>query len=618
MPAKHPSPPSLPANLMRQLAMAESALRAGDLATSSRLAEAVATQAPDAVAAWHLWAVSLAQRGMHQAACVPFQHALELTPDDPHLLANFATALRRLDRLDEAASLWRRAVGLAPAFGQAWLDLGLAELDRERHEEAEAAFRHATACMPRSATAWHGLASSLDARDRPVDAEAALRKALACDPRQPRVLMHLGHVLRRQARVEEALTCYEAARAAGAETPELLDAEAGALLDAGQVDAAIAAARQLTATYPDFAPGHGTLARILWEYGDGTGTDADPMADFASAVRARPDDAPLRYAYAQLLQQAGRGEAALEQMVALRSHNDQPPFRRFEAAVLDALGRAEEAGRIYDELYSTTALRTPDFLNACTRHLLRTGQWKAAAARAEEALAQDSRNQEAWAYLGTAWRLLGDAREFWLCDYERLITLVDIDAPPGYADVGEFLQDLQTTLLPLHRASREPLRQTLRHGTQTPGNLFGRLEPAIQAVERAIQESAERWIATLPDDDGHPFLRRKVPHIAMRGAWSVKLVSNGYHVNHIHHQGWISSAFYVFLPPVMDDAAKTAGSIGFGQPPVDLGLDLAPRRILHPRAGSLALFPSCMWHGTVPFTDDAFRLTVACDMVPAP
>ncbi len=51
---------------------------------------------------------------------------------------------------------------------------------------------------------------------------------------------------------------------------------------------------------------------------------------------------------------------------------------------------------------------------------------------------------------------------------------------------------------------------------------------------------------------------------------------------------------------------------------VDLGLDLAPRRILHPRAGSLALFPSCMWHGTVPFTDDAFRLTVACDMVPAP
>lgn len=618
MPVEHPSPSPLPAPLMRQLAMAESALHAGDLATSTRLAQAVAAQAPGAVAAWHLWAVSLAKGGMHQAACVPFQHAMELAPDDPHLLANYATALRRLDRLDEAVSLWRRAASLAPTFGQAWLDLGLTELDRGRLTEAAAAFEQAVAIMPANAAAWHGLASTLDAQHRHAEAEQALRSALACGPRQPTVLIHLGHLLRRQARLDEALACYAEARRIGPETAELLDAQAGALLDSGQIDAAIATARRLTATYPRFAPGQRTLASILWEYGEAAGQVGHPLSCFAEVVSAHPDDAPLRFAYARLLQQAGQGEAALEQVAVLRGHDDHPLLRRFEADTLESLGRSEQAARLYDELYRKHAIREPDFLNAYTRHLLRTGQWPAAAARAGEALAQDPQNQEAWAYLGTAWRLLGDAREFWLCDYERLITLVDIDAPSGYADLGEFLEDLKGTLLPLHHASREPLRQTLRHGTQTPGNLFGRLEPAIQAVERAIQAAAERWIASLPDDHQHPFLRRRVPHIAMRGAWSVKLVSSGYHVNHIHHQGWISSAFYVFLPPVMDDAAKPAGSIGFGQPPVDLGLDLAPRRILHPRAGSLALFPSCMWHGTVPFTDDAFRLTVACDMVPAP
>lgn len=611
------SPYPLSAALLRQLAMAESLLRAGDLAKSARLAEEVATQAPRAVEAWHLWAVSLAQGGMHQAACVPFRRALELAPDNPHLLANFATALRRLDRLDEATGLWRRAVGLAPAFGQAWLDLGLTELDRNRLEEAGAAFKQAIAITPSSVAAWHGLASTLEAQDHVAEAEQALRSALACGPRQPAILTHLGHLLRRQARLDEALACYAEARRIGTETPELLDAEAGVLLDSGQIDAAIATARRLTAAHPRFAAGQRTLASILWEYGAGAGQVNQPLAGFASAVNAHPEDAQLRYAYAQLLKQTGQGESALEQVAALRKRDDHPTLRRFEADTLEALGRSEQAAGIYDELYRKRGIRGPDFLNAYTRHLLKAGQWSAAAARAEEALAREPYNQEAWAYLATAWRLLDDPREFWLCDYDRLITLVDIDVPAGYVDMQQFLGALKTALLPLHRASREPVQQSLRQGTQTAGNLFGRTDPAIQAVERSIRLAAERWTATLPDDEGHPFLSRKGCHIAMKGAWSVKLSSTGYHVNHVHHQGWISSACYVSLPPAMQDAADHAGWIQFGQPPTELGLDLPGRRALHPRPGSLALFPSYMWHGTIPFHDDAFRLSVACDMVAA-
>lgn len=611
------TPQSLSAALMRQLALAEGALRAGDLNKSARLAEEVARQAPGAPEAWHLWAVALAQDGRHQAACAPFQRALGLSPDNAHLLANFATALRRLDRLDEAASMWHRAVRLAPTFGQAWLDLGLTELDRKQFANAVDAFKHAIALLPTSITAWHGLASALDAQHRPKEAEQALRSALACGPHQPAVLIHLGHVLRRQARLDEALACYAEARQVGADTPELLDAQAGALLDAGQIDAAIATARQLTARHPRFVPGQRTLASILWEYGAGAGQANPPLAVFASAVSAHPEDAQLRYAYAQLLKQTGQGESALEQLAVLRKRDDHPALRRFEADTLESLGRSGQAAGIYDELYRRQGIHEPNFLNAYTRHLLKTGQWPAAAARAEEVLAEEPHNQEALAYLATAWRLLGDPREFWLCDYDRLITMVDIDVPVGHADIQQFLSALKTALLPLHRASREPVQQTLRQGTQTPGNLFGRPEPAIQTVERAILETAERWMDALPGDDSHPFLGRKARRLDMQGAWSVKLRSTGYHVNHIHHQGLISSAFYVALPPVMQGAQDDAGSIQFGQPPTELGLQLPPRRVLRPRPGSLALFPSYMWHGTIPFQDNACRLTVACDMAPA-
>lgn len=81
----------------------------------------------------------------------------------------------------------------------------------------------------------------------------------------------------------------------------------------------------------------------------------------------------------------------------------------------------------------------------------------------------------------------------------------------------------------------------------------------------------------------------------------------------------MSSAFYVSLPPAVSGAGDDdrSGWIQFGQPPAELELGLPPRRVLRPEIGSVALFPSYMWHGTVPFEDESPRVTIAFDMTPA-
>ena len=77
----------------------------------------------------------------------------------------------------------------------------------------------------------------------------------------------------------------------------------------------------------------------------------------------------------------------------------------------------------------------------------------------------------------------------------------------------------------------------------------------------------------------------------------------------------MSSACYISLPPEMRD--EDAGALAFGIPDAELGLDLPPRRIVRPKAGQLVLFPSYMWHGTIPFESSEPRLTVAFDALPA-
>ncbi len=585
------------------------------LAIGRRLA-AQATRAPDA---YQLLGMCHAEAGNIEDAEQAFQHALTLAPEHPLVLVNYATMLRKAGRVDAALAALRRAVAAAPDVAKGWSELGGTAFAAGLHREALLALQRAVALQPGSVPDWLVLGNAARAAGDVVAAEAALRRVLALAPGHGQASMQLGNVLRLAGRADEAAACYELIKASGDQSPEVADALVGALLDDGRLDHAMQLARQVAADHPDFVPGLVTLTNLLWEHGPAQAPDSDPFALMRSALRRQPDNHALRTAFAQLLLAARLPDEALGELRILRREADEPTLALMQANALEMLGNTQQAGVLYAQLHLDWGSAMPAFLNAYARHLLKAGKWDAAARIARDATQVDPGNQEAWAYLGTAWRLLGDPREHWLCDYERLVAMVDVEPPAGFTDPSTFLEALGATLDGLHKARREPIQQSLRGGSQTPGRLFGRRDPVIAAAQASLLQAVEQWIATLPVDDLHPFLMRKTRRVRMGGSWSVKLWSSGNHVNHIHPEGWMSSAFYVALPPSVGAASATAseaGHIQFGQPPLELALGLSPRRVIRPEPGKLALFPSYMWHGTVPFEDPQPRVTVAFDMTP--
>jgi hypothetical protein len=86
---------------------------------------------------------------------------------------------------------------------------------------------------------------------------------------------------------------------------------------------------------------------------------------------------------------------------------------------------------------------------------------------------------------------------------------------------------------------------------------------------------------------------------------------------HVHPLGWLSSAYYVQVPPEITGSDVHGGGIKFGEPDIRIGTHGAARRLIQPAVGRLVLFPSYMWHGTIPFTAGITRMTVAFDVVPA-
>ncbi|MCL5051212.1 MAG: 2OG-Fe(II) oxygenase family protein, partial [Firmicutes bacterium] len=115
----------------------------------------------------------------------------------------------------------------------------------------------------------------------------------------------------------------------------------------------------------------------------------------------------------------------------------------------------------------------------------------------------------------------------------------------------------------------------------------------------------------------HPLRRRNTGQWAIDGIWSVWLQSGGFHENHVHPHGWISSACYIQLPDGVDDADTKSGWLKLGEPMMPTEPELEVEHWVKPEVGHLVLFPSYMWHGTAPFSASQPRLSVALDIVPA-
>ena len=116
-----------------------------------------------------------------------------------------------------------------------------------------------------------------------------------------------------------------------------------------------------------------------------------------------------------------------------------------------------------------------------------------------------------------------------------------IDTPSGWSSLDDYLADLADGLAELHVTRTHPVGQSLRHGSQTNQALLRSQHPAVKAFPTAIDGPIRRYIASL--GQGKDPVRSRIRRdYAIAGIWSVRLRPGGFHIDHVHPEGWLSSA----------------------------------------------------------------------------
>lgn len=430
-------------------------------------------------------------------------------------------------------------------------------------------------------------------------AYSAFRRAVALAPRDAliahsfaRTALEAGH---------PAVALFEAARSLAPSDGAVIQGHAAALVADGRAQQADAMLAGFLDQNPRWLEGHGTLAQIRSQHG------GDPLGSIEAALARLPADAELhRLRIAMLFRTRRLAEVpqAIEKAAAVLGEPRWLALHRAHAA--SELGLLEEADRHFAGAEAFVDGSEEAALLA--RHQLKTGRPELAAEIVNSWLGR-GQDDALWPYAALAWRLTGDPRADWLEGDEELVGIYDL------ADRIDDLPGLAAHLRALHTAQAAPLDQSVRGGTQTDGNLLLRADPPIQALRGVLVDAVAAHIARLPEPrDGHPTLITGRTPQRIAGSWSVRLEGAGFHADHVHPQGWLSSAFYVALPETQDvaDDGDAAGWLSLGESR-DIVPELAPRRLVEPKPGRLVLFPSTMWHGTRPFPAGE-RLTVAFDI----
>lgn len=553
-------------------------------------------------------ALALYNQGLFEDAAIALSSSLKQKPINHNAFNLAAMIYNKMGKYSEASGYADVALIADTYNHEIWNTKGNIEANIGNQDAAISAFKKSLSLNPNYTSAQQNLAFLFNKLQAPLDAIPLFETLTQKVPNKTAYIIGRARALIMAERSAEAITYLESAEATL--PPDLaLYTKAQALFAAGDYTLSLE-------NYNSIPPSSNLYSQALrnsFQILHLTGQEhtLNKLLD-TQTKHSKPDD--IASLYVQTIEKLHGPDAATTYASTQFSEHQSSPF------MLSALAKLDIDNKAYADGFKKTAQALelipghPSFLTQHVTTAIGLGNYDYAKGIISHQMKTMPNDQYWLAMYATLQRLMGENYKY-LYDYNQFIKSYELPIPKNHNSQGSYLTSLKSALLKLHEYETAPLDQSLRNGSQTRSNLVHLDIPEIRSFFTSIELCIHEYVQGLPNDLKHPFLRRKTENPRVISAWSVKLTGTGFHVNHVHPEGWISSAFYVDVPDGTEKDPDKKGWIKFGQPSFDIpGLDA--EHFIAPAPGKLVLFPSYMWHGTIPTADKTLRLTLPFDVLP--
>lgn len=479
-------------------------------------------------------------------------------------------SLEGQQKFADAAQAYRKALTLNPAIPEMHFNLGSVLTQLGRDDEAIASYRRAIQLNARLAVAHFNLATLLQKKQQLDEAVRHYQQAVGIEPGFFEAYGAMGTALQQQGHLDDAIACYRQSLAISDHALGHFNL-ATALRDRGALEQAISHYRQAIVMQPNYADAHNNLGEVFRDQGN----MEDAVRCYLQALRMAPSHPAASYNMAQFLYEAKRFSEAIPYFEASRQQD-------WQERILYCLYKSkqyEEFNQRFHAMLATPEHVSP-FLATLSTHY------------ATNFRAEDS------------YRFCKNPMDY---VFHRSIQPL---AQPGSALLTQLLEDIELTEIAERKQGR------LYHGMQSAGNLFKRKEESFRQLAELIKAEVVAYAEHFAGHDCD--LMRYFPkQVDYASSWYVRMRQGGHLTSHIHEIGWLSGCVYLALPQRLEGSNE--GCIEFSTDGDDYPRlhDDFPVKTIQPAVGDIVLFPSSLFHRTIPFHSDEQRICIAFDIKPS-
>ncbi len=493
---------------------------------------------------------------------------LKLYPQSFALLNLYGNALGAQNKVKEAIVQFKKALDIDPSVAELHFNVGILQTQINRIDEAILAYKKAVKLKPSLTDVHYNLGTALQSQAKYEQAAASYQAAINLEPGFFEAMVNLGVVLQEQGKLAEAITIYQ--RALTIQQDAQIYFNMGtALKNEGKLEQAVESYNKALAMNPNYAEVHSNLGEVLRDQGR-----YDESVTFYKQALAIDPSLPLaNYSLAVYLYDSGDLAGALD-------YFQRSNYADWKERSLYCLYKTEQFDEFKTALdnYRSKKDNSP-FLATLSSHY------------ADNFGTQNNYN-------------------FCKNPLEHICHTAVVELQGD----ENALRDELLAAINLAEVS-EKKQGRLINGVQSAGNLFKRPEPIFRQIGELVAQAVERYRQQLKGEQ-FVFATSFPKQIEFASSWYVRMKQGGHLTSHIHEEGWVSGALYLALPKQKTDPDEGSIELSTDGDDYPRKHNNFPTKTIAPAVGDIVMFPSSVFHRTIPFSSDEERICIAFDVKP--
>lgn len=477
---------------------------------------------------------------------------------------------------------------------------------RQQFEKAESTARSLLNKHPNTFILHHIRAMSLDALQQFSESVTSYQQAIAIEPKHPELYFNLGIALTNTGQTAAAIDAYKKAIQLNPQFFEAYGNLGTIYQQSGEFDLATKHYRKGLEINPQDARGHFNLGTVLRDQG----LLVDAIKHYQQAIQLFPNYVDAYNNLGETYRDHGDMQAAVDHYQKALAINPQHPRANYN------MGEFLYLKKHFTKAAEHFEISQFDDWKARSLYSYYKGKhFDRFKAGLDELTAQSKHVSPLVATLAAHYSTNFDSKlEYNFCKdslnhvyHKPISALKDPDNPL----LKDLLHDIETADI------AERVQGMLHYGQQSAGNLFKRPEASFQQLSKLVLEAFRDYVETFGNSTCE--LITSFPEdLEFTSSWYVKMKQGGHLSPHIHEIGWISGAVYLAMPPQNElEGGFEFGIHGDDYPiQADKTVDDFPKGHVLPTVGDIVLFPSSLFHRTIPFSSDTTRICIAFDLKP--